>query len=77
MARIIITVFPKDGFWHIDFGGRDGGQHDSQDIAKDIAVRTAHNLARDRKDSQVMIKDKQGRFRTEWTYGKDPFPPRG
>jgi hypothetical protein len=27
--------------------------------------------------SQILVQRDDGRFRTEWTYGQDPFPPRG
>lgn len=27
--------------------------------------------------SQIIIQGKDSKFRTEWTYGKDPFPPKG
>lgn len=27
--------------------------------------------------SQILIQGKDGKFRTEWTYGNDLFPPRG
>lgn len=27
--------------------------------------------------SQILIQRDSGKFRTEWTYGQDPFPPRG
>ena len=27
--------------------------------------------------SQILIQGDGGRFRTEWTYGNDPFPPKG
>lgn len=27
--------------------------------------------------SQILIQGVGGQFRTEWTYGNDPFPPRG
>lgn len=27
--------------------------------------------------SQILIQGDNGKFRTEWTYGSDPFPPRG
>lgn len=27
--------------------------------------------------SQIRIQGMSGEFRTEWTYGADPFPPRG
>lgn len=27
--------------------------------------------------SQILIQTVDGRWREEWTYGRDPFPPRG
>ena len=27
--------------------------------------------------SQILIQGANGQYRTEWTYGNDPFPPRG
>jgi len=27
--------------------------------------------------SQILIQGDEGKWRTEWTYGQDPFPPRG
>lgn len=27
--------------------------------------------------SQILIQRDDGKFRTEWTYGSDPFPPKG
>ncbi len=27
--------------------------------------------------SQIIVQGRDSQFRTEWTYGKDPFPPRG
>lgn len=27
--------------------------------------------------SQILVQRDNGQFRTEWTYGLDPFPPRG
>jgi hypothetical protein len=27
--------------------------------------------------SQILIQGADSQFRAEWTYGKDPFPPRG
>jgi hypothetical protein len=27
--------------------------------------------------SQILVQGRDSKFRTEWTYGKDPFPPRG
>lgn len=27
--------------------------------------------------AQILVQGDGGRFRAEWTYGEDPFPPRG
>ena len=27
--------------------------------------------------SQIVVQGQDGQFRTEWTYGADPFPPEG
>ncbi|MBX4204801.1 MAG: DUF2188 domain-containing protein [Candidatus Doudnabacteria bacterium] len=27
--------------------------------------------------SQILIQGQNGQYRAEWTYGKDPYPPRG
>lgn len=27
--------------------------------------------------AQILVQRDDGRFREEWTYGKDPYPPRG
>lgn len=27
--------------------------------------------------SQIVLQGKDSQFRAEWTYGKDPFPPKG
>jgi len=27
--------------------------------------------------AQILVQRDDGKFRTEWTYGSDPFPPRG
>ena len=26
---------------------------------------------------QILVQGEDGKYRTEWTYGKDPFPPKG
>lgn len=27
--------------------------------------------------SQILVQGRDSKFRTEWTYGSDPFPPKG
>lgn len=47
-------------------------QSEAIKIAKrHVASRPAGSL------SQILIQGADSRYRTEWTYGQDPFPPRG
>ncbi len=47
-------------------------QVDAIKIAKQhVAGQSAGTL------SQILIQGDGGRYRAEWTYGNDPFPPKG
>lgn len=41
------------------------------------AIDWARTAAKLSAPSQVLIQGRDGRFRTEWTYGNDPYPPLG
>lgn len=44
------------------------------------AIQIAKEHVRDYPEgtlAQIIIQGSDGKFRAEWTYGKDPFPPRG
>ena len=71
--RIHVTSHP-DG-WQVK---REGGKRASSvHRTKDAAVGSATSQARRSRPSQVVIHGKEGRFQSERTYGRDPFPPRG
>lgn len=44
---------------------------------KECAVAIARHLAKKAKLGQVVIHGRNGRIQKEYTYGKDPFPPKG
>jgi len=47
---------------------------------KEEAIRSARQLVRSYPEgycSQIKVQRADGTFEIEWTYGKDPFPPRG
>ena len=47
-------------------------QREAIKLAKDhVAANPAGTL------SQILIQGDNGQFRAEWTYGSDPYPPRG
>lgn len=78
MARKIYVVSPDSTFWKVSLDGRViRAGFTTQKAASDFAVHAAHADGRNGNDAQVLIQGADGRFRTEWTYGHDPYPPRG
>lgn len=77
MARAHYYVVKHDGQWKISFDGKHYGPYGTQKEAIKVAVETAHKSGSDGHDAQVLVQGEDGKFRTEWTYGHDPFPPKG
>lgn len=77
MARAQYIVVIHGGDWKISFDGKQFGSYSTQRDAIKAAVDAAHQSGKNGHDAQVLIQGKDNRFRTEWTYGNDPYPPRG
>jgi Uncharacterized protein conserved in bacteria (DUF2188) len=77
MNRLQYTVVNHQGQWKISFEGKHFGPYENQKTAIRTAVDAAHKAGRDGRDAQVLVQGTDGRFRTEWTYGSDPYPPPG
>jgi hypothetical protein len=77
MARAQYVVVNKGGQWMIAFNGEHYGPYSTQRDAIRIAVDVAHESGKNGHDAQVLIQGMDNKFRTEWTYGHDPYPPRG
>lgn len=77
MARAQYVVVLHNGQWKISFDGKHYGPYDTQKAAIKVAVDTAHKAGKDGHDAQVLVQGQDNRFRTEWTYGNDPYPPKG
>lgn len=77
MARAQYFVVLHQGQWKISFNGEHYGPYASQKEASDAAVHAAHAAGRQGHDAQVLVQGVNNQFRTEWTYGHDPYPPRG
>jgi hypothetical protein len=74
MTRTTYYVSPSDGRWKVTKEGRlTLGTY----ATKDEATRAARIVAEANRPSQVVVQRQDGRFQTEWTYGADPYPPRG
>lgn len=63
--------------WKISFEGKHFGPYSTQAAAVRVAIDTAHKIGTNGDNAQVLVQGLDSKFRTEWTYGKDPYPPRG
>ncbi|MGN6307143.1 MAG: DUF2188 domain-containing protein [Mesorhizobium sp.] len=77
MARAQYIVVHHNGQWKISYNGQHYGPYDTQKAAIRVAVDAAHKAGKDGHDAQVLVQGQDSRFRTEWTYGHDPYPPVG
>ena len=73
MACAHYYVVLHHGQWKISFEGKHFGPYDTQKSAIRAAVDAAHK----NRDSQVIVQGLNNQWRTEWTYGHDPYPPAG
>ena len=74
MARRQYFIVLHQGEWKINIDGHRHGPYGTQRDAIKAAVELAHDSGQ---DSQVLVQGANNQFRTEWTYGHDPYPPPG
>ena len=72
MAHTPYIVFRDQGQWHVKSNGVHYGPFPTQRDAIRAAVDAAYEAGRKGLNGQVLLQDQ---FRTEWTYGEDPYPP--
>jgi hypothetical protein len=77
MDRTVYYVVLHQGEWKITLDGRHYGPYKTQADAIRVAVDTANENGKKGIPSQVKVQGRDNLFRTEWTYGNDPYPPRG
>lgn len=77
MARLQYFVVNHQNQWKISFNGKHYGPYKTQGAAIMEAVDTAHKAGQKGYDAQVLVQGANNQFRAEWTYGNDPYPPRG
>lgn len=77
MARAQYFVVLHEGTWKITYEGKHYGPYNSQKSAIDAATAAGRKAVALGRDAQVLVQGADNRFRTEWTYGNDPYPPRG
>lgn len=77
MPRLQYFVVLHQSEWKISFQGKHYGPYNTQAAAIRSAVDAAHASGEKGLDAQVLIQGQDNKFRTEWTYGNDPYPPKG
>ena len=76
-SRAHYYVVLHDNQWKITIDGVRHGPYHSQREAIRMAVDAAHESGKRGFDAQVLVQGMNNQFRTEWTYGHDPYPPKG
>ncbi len=77
MARERYYVVLHDGEWKITYKEKHYGPYKTQRDAIRVAVDAAHKVGEKGSDAQVLVQGENNHWRTEWTYGNDPYPPPG
>ena len=70
-------VVLHEGEWTFKNGDQHSHPYPTQREAIDAAIEAAHTSERDGQPSQVLVQGEDLLFRTEWTYGKVPYPRLG
>ena len=75
MARTIYWVSPRNDEWIVKQQG--GSKPIGVFEIKKGAIDRGIEVAKNNKPSQLKIQLRNGKIEREYTYGDDPFPPRG
>lgn len=74
MPRAQYFVVFHEKQWKIRYEGKHYGPFKTQKEAIQQAIMAAKKSGL---KAQVLVQGEDNRFRTEWTYGNDPYPPKG
>lgn len=77
MARLQYFVVLHDNQWKVSFQGQHYGPYATQAQAIEVARQWAKDSAARGQPSQVLVQGRDNEWRVEWTYGDDPYPPKG
>jgi len=62
--------------WAIKFNDEEYGPYKSKSEAMLFAIDAAQKLGEYGEQAEVVLMGEDGHFRPEWTFGRDPYPPR-
>ena len=77
MERLKYYVVTYQDQWWVNFQSHRYGPYGTQAEAIEAAKKSARKSAEEGSPSQVLVQGRDGKFRVEWTYGDDPYPPKG
>jgi hypothetical protein len=72
-ARKVYHVVPDGDMWRVKHDGTVVSSH----YTKAAAVDAGRTVAKANIPSQLVVHKSDGAIETEWTYGDDPYPPKG
>lgn len=72
-VRKVFRVLPNGKYWQVKYESKTLSNH----YTKDVAIDKGRAYALANKPSQLVVHRANGTIETEWTYGDDPYPPRG
>jgi uncharacterized protein DUF2188 len=75
-ARVVYHVMMHEGKWVVKREAAPSGEFDAFET-KDEAIERARIKANRALPSQVIVHRVDGTFEQEFSYGNDPYPPRG
>lgn len=73
MARKVFRVVPNGTNWQVKYNGDVLSNHS----LKANAIEAGRKVAIANQPSQLVIHKADGTIETEYTYGNDPYPPKG
>ncbi len=76
MANAQYMVVLRQGDWSISFNGQQYGPYKSQKEAIRAAITAAQGSGTKGAEAEVLLQGTNNKFTTEWTYGRDLYPPR-
>ena len=73
MSRKVFHVVPNGTNWQVKYNGEVKSSH----VTKLAAIESGRKWAFANQPSQLVIHLANGQIETEYTYGNDPYPPKG
>lgn len=75
MSRKVIDIAPNGEQWSVKERGAKRALRNFD--RKADAISHGRRVAKKQPSSQLVVRKRDGTIQTEYTYGDDPFPPKG